>query len=86
MIWQILLDAIYQIISTLLSWVSIPPLPAADELQLIIFDFIHNGVGILGFFVNLNLLGTFLGLWMAVKALMITYSMIMWVLNKIGIR
>lgn len=86
MIWQILLDSVYQIITGLLSFINIPSLPAVDDLNRILSQFITDGAGILGFFVSFDLLGSLLGLWLSVYGLKVFYNFVMFILGKLGIK
>lgn len=83
MIIELLLDAIYGIMSTLMV-LEIPSLP--DEVHAFItdaFTYITSGAGILANYTPLGYLMMLFGVLLAIDAGILVYHFIMWIIKKI---
>ena len=83
MLFQLLCDTIYDVLTGLLFWLEIPNLDAIEELQYICDLAISNGIGIFKFFVpdSVIIFGFFYVL--TCEGVLAAYKVIMFILRKI---
>lgn len=83
MIIELLLDAIYNILSLLFVF-KLPALPA-DVTGYIenIFDYMVTGAGILANYTPLGYLMILFGVILAIDAGLVIYNLVMWIIRKI---
>lgn len=85
MIIELLLDALYSVFNLLTSALSIPSLPI-EELSVYTDTFYYaicDGYYLLGNYVEIDILVTFLGIIIAVDLGLAIYHFVMWILRKI---
>lgn len=83
MLFELLCNTIYDIITNLFMWVEIPQLDGMNALREIYNMAISNGIGIFNFFIDGKFIGTCCGLVIAVEAFIQLYYFVMWLLKKI---
>lgn len=83
MLFELLCNTIYDIITSLFFWVSIPQFDSMNAMREIYIMAVTNGVGIFTFFIDGKLVGTGCGLVIAVEGFIQVYYFVMWLLKKI---
>lgn len=83
MLFELLCDTIYNIITTLLQWVDIPKLEAMDDVTSVVNMAVDNGMGFFKLFIDVDVVGFGLAVVIVINSAKYIWALVMWILKKI---
>lgn len=83
MLFELLCDTIYDVITALLQWVNIPKLEAMDDVVSVVNMAIDNGMGFFKLFIDVDVVGFGLAVVIIINSAKYIWAMVMWILRKI---
>jgi hypothetical protein len=84
MIFENIMNSIFNLFSTLISGINIPPLP--DDVDVFMSDcleYMQNGIYILNNYMNLEYILVLFGIILVIDIAIHVYHFVMWILKKI---
>lgn len=84
MIFENIMNSIFNLFSSLISGINIPPLPPdVDEFMSDCLEYMQNGIYILNNYMNLEYILVLFGIILVIDVAIHVYHFVMWILKKI---
>lgn len=83
MLFELLCNTVYDVITTLLGWLDIPKLQAIDDVETVVTMAVENGMGFFKLFIDVDVVAFGLAAVIVLNAAKYIWSLVMWILKKI---